>query len=54
MARLKTKPARFLTDEDYAEGFEQMKEEVAAFLQYLMTHDVGNLPVELRGEDVGQ
>jgi hypothetical protein len=54
MARLKTKPARFLTDEDYAEGFEQMKEEAAALLQYLMTQDVGNLPVELRGEEVGQ
>jgi hypothetical protein len=54
MERLKPKPAGFLTDEHYAEAFEQMNEEAAPFLQYLMTHEVGNLPVELRGEDVSQ
>jgi hypothetical protein len=54
MANLKTGPAKLLTDEEYAEGFEQMKKEAAAFLQYLMTHDLGNLPSELRGENVWQ
>ena len=51
MAKLKTKPAKLLTDEEYAEGFHQMKKEAAVFLQYLMTHDLGNLPGELRGEN---
>jgi hypothetical protein len=51
---LKTGPPKLLTDAEYAEGFEQMKKEAAAFLQYLMTHDRGNLPSELRGEDMGQ
>jgi hypothetical protein len=50
MAKLKTKPAKLLTEEEYAEGFEQMKNEAATFLQYLMTHDFGSLPSELRGE----
>ena len=50
MAKLKTKPAKLLTDEEYAEGLQQMKKE-AAVLQYLMTHDSGNLPIELRGEN---
>jgi hypothetical protein len=49
MAKLKTKPGKLLTDEEYAEGFEQMKKEAAVFLQYLMTHDSENLPGELRG-----
>ena len=47
MAKLKTKPAKLMTEEEYAEGFEQMKKE-AAPLQYLITHDFGNLPRELR------
>ena len=47
--KLKTKH-RLLTDEEYTEGFEQMKKEAAAFLQYIMTHDFGSLPRELRGE----
>jgi hypothetical protein len=51
MAKLKTKPAKLLTDEEYAEGFQQMKKEAAVFLQYLMTHDSGNLPIELREEN---
>jgi hypothetical protein len=51
MAKLKTKPAKLLTDEEYADGFQQMKKEAAVFLQYLMTHDSGNLPIELRGEN---
>ncbi len=51
MGNLKTEPAKLLPDEEYAEGFEQMKKEAAAFLQYLMTHDLGNLPGELRGEN---
>ena len=37
-----------MTEEEYAEGFEQMKKEAAPFLQYLITHDFGNLPRELR------
>jgi hypothetical protein len=44
-------PIKLLTDEQYAEGFEQMKKEAAGFLRYLMTHDMGNLPNELRGEN---
>jgi hypothetical protein len=43
-----------LTDEEYAHGFEEMKKEAAAFLQYLMTDDIGSLPTELRGENVEQ
>jgi hypothetical protein len=54
MPYVKTGPPKLLTDEEYADGFQQMKKEAAAFLQYLMTHDMGNLPDELRGEDVGQ
>jgi hypothetical protein len=50
MAKLKTKLAKLLTEEEYAEGFERMKNEAAAFLQYLMTHDFGSSPSELRGE----
>jgi hypothetical protein len=53
IANLKTGPAKFLTDEEYARGFEEMKKEAAAFLRYLMTHDLGNLPSELRGKNVG-
>jgi hypothetical protein len=51
MAKLKTKPAKLMTEEEYAEGFEQMKKEAGPFLQYLITHDFGNLPRELRGEN---
>ena len=51
MAKLKTKPAKLMTEEEYAEGFEQMKKEAAPFLQYFITHDLGNLPRELRGEN---
>jgi hypothetical protein len=51
MAKLKTKPAKLMTEEEYAEGFEQMKKEAAPFLEYLITHDFGNLPRELRGEN---
>jgi hypothetical protein len=54
MGNLTTGPTKLLTDEEYAEGFEQMKKEAAAFLRYLMTHDMGNLPSELRGENAGQ
>jgi hypothetical protein len=54
IANLKTGPAKLLTDEEYAHGFEEMKKEAAAFLQYLMTHDIGSLPSELRGENVEQ
>jgi hypothetical protein len=54
IANLKTGPAKLLTDEEYAQGFEEMKKEAGAFLQYLMTHDQGNLPSELRGENVEQ
>ncbi len=50
IAKLKRKPAKLLTDEEYAEGFRQMKKQAGAFLQYLMTHDSANLPGELRGE----
>jgi hypothetical protein len=50
IAKLKRKPAKLLTDEEYAEGFRQMKKEARAFLHYLMTHDSANLPGELRGE----
>jgi len=31
-----------------------MKKEASAFLRYLMTHDMGNLPSELRGENAGE
>ena len=51
MANLKTAPAKTLTDEEFAEKFEQMKKEVPAFLQHLMTHDFGDLPEKFRGED---
>jgi hypothetical protein len=54
MPNLKRGPAKLLTDQEYAEGFEQMKKEAAAFLGYLMTHDMGNLPSELRGENPEQ
>jgi hypothetical protein len=51
MAKLKIEPAKLMTEEEYAEGFEQMKKEAAPFLQYLITHDFGNLPRELRREN---
>jgi hypothetical protein len=51
MANLKTKPAKTRTDEEYAEKFEQMKQEVPALLQYLMTHDFDDLPGKFRGEN---
>jgi hypothetical protein len=51
LAKLKTKPGKLMTAEEYAEGFEQMKKEAAPFLQYLITHDSENLPRELRGEN---
>jgi hypothetical protein len=43
-----------LTDAECAEAFEQLKKEVAALLQYLMTHHLGNLLTELRGKNIGQ
>jgi hypothetical protein len=51
MAKLKTKPAKLMTEEEYAEGFEQMKKEAVPFLQDPLTHDPGNLPCALRGEN---
>jgi len=51
MANLKPEPAKTLTDEEYAERFEQMKKELPALLQYLRTHDFGDLPGKFRGEN---
>jgi hypothetical protein len=51
MANLKTNPAKTLTEEEYSEKFEQMKKEMPAFLQYLRTHDFGDLPGKFRGEN---
>jgi len=42
-----------MTEEESAEGFEK-KEPAPPFLQYLITHDLGNLPRELRGETINR
>jgi hypothetical protein len=51
IANLKTNPAKNLSDEEYAEKFEHMKKEVPAFLNYLMTHDFGQLPGKFLGQN---